>query len=171
LSLRAWESELSAAERKNSCLIGYSWRPLELCKPDEVEKESARPSKPLKGRHYYDQIVVKDDPPGKPHPDYLTSVVAGHADLDQITLRCALLFMASCFSRMHFREALVRHRKKQRSKCWFYLTCKISLASLAAKFVDEVFNGTDPLTVPGSKRMGRALNGKKYHGTVVVVRS
>ena len=155
---------LSRYQRAHPCSIPNAWRELRVCQPAVASKASARPSTPLQDRHYYRQTKVDG------HDEFLTAVKVGHADLDAITLRCSVLFMGSCSSRVHYRHALVKHRRTQRAKCTFFLTSHVNSASHAATFVEAAFNLVDPTTRRGAARMVRLLNRQPDPGTVTVER-
>jgi len=156
--------KLTRQDRRHPCNIRGAWRNLHTCHSVEAEQFSLRPDQPILNRNYYAQITVGGT------PDFLTAVTVGHGDLDTVNLRCAVLFMGSCSSNVHYRHSLVNHRTTQRANCWFYLTMRVNSASHAATFVDEALNGTDPLSRGGARTMIWRLNSQPDPGTVVVVK-
>jgi hypothetical protein len=104
--------------------------------------------------------------PGKPE-EFMTAVTVGSADLDTVTLKCSVLFMASCSSKVHYYEPLARRRKAAKSACKFLLTNEIPRAYHAATFLELVLlKKLDPQTARGLRHVARALNGQHQSGRV-----
>ncbi len=157
---RRKKGKLTKTERKTPCAIKDAWRDLKACFAKVAEEKTCRGDKPLEGRHYFTRI------PGKPKDEFMTAVKGGHADLDAVSLRCAVFFMPSCSSKVHYRKALVERRKVAKSSCKLYLTSHPPRAYHAVNFLKVVLAGHDPATAKGSKRLLKVLNGEKHSGRV-----
>ena len=156
---RRKKKKLTKIEVKAPCSIRGAWRSLDVCDATLADTETSRKERPLKGRHYY---AFKPGPP----KEYLTAVQVGSADLDKSPLKCAVLFMASCSSQVHFLEPLANRRKAVKSKCKFYMTAQVCSAFHARTFLQQVFKKHDPVSKRGSKVILKALNGERDSGSV-----
>jgi hypothetical protein len=145
---------------KPLCPVPGAWRTFKTCEPKLEATRTARGDEPLKGRHFYTQKKGQCPVPS----DYITAVVSGSADLDQVSLKCAVLFMASCSSRIHYQRPLARRRKAAKSACVFYLTNSVPRAYHARNFLEQVFKGVDPTSRRGKKAMVKALQGVPHSG-------
>lgn len=141
------------------CPVPGAWRSLDICDGTLAARKTARGDQPLKGRHYYRHNL-------KPTNEYLTAVQVGSADLDKSSLKCKVLFMGSCSSRVHFFKALDRRRTAVKSACLFYLTGEVCSAAHGKNFVEQVFKGVDPTGKKGRLAMVKALNGFSDAGLV-----
>lgn len=150
------------------CTAKGAWRMFSSCQAALAATTTARSDRPLLTRHYYAHQVGKRRREGLPPPEdeFLVAVTVGSANLDVSMLRCKLLFIASCSSRVHFYAALNRRRRAIRSKCKFYLTNRVSWACNARNFIRQLFRGIDPLSRAGSKRVVKRLN--RYRGSGIV---
>ena len=137
---------------KHLCPVTGAWRTFKACEPALDATKTARGDEPLKGRHFYKQQRGECRP-----VDYFTAVVGGSADLNQVSLKCAVLFMASCSSRIHYQGPLSRRRKAAKSACVFYLTNSVPRAYHARNFMELVFKGVDPTSRRGKKAMAKGL--------------
>lgn len=173
-ALTTARTRLRAAERRitttgaRRCPARGAWRTFSGCQAALATTTTARSDRPLLTRHYYAHQVGKRRREGLPPPEdeFLVAVTVGSANLDVSRLRCKLLFMASCSSRVHFYAALNRRRRATGSRCKFYLTNRVSWAYNARNFIRQIFRGVDPLSRAGSKRMVKRLN--RYRGSGIV---
>jgi hypothetical protein len=148
--------KLTKTELNNPCDLEGAWRSLDACDPALAGKRSFLGEQPLKGRHYY----------AKTKEDYYTVVKVGSADLDKSPLKCAVLFMACCWSRQLYLGPLDRRRKAAKSKCKLYLLEDTVAASSGRNFVQAVFSGIDPTSATGGRSMVRILNGYEESGRI-----
>lgn len=172
-ALQRASNEVKLAEKKirarriggnRRCPIGWAWREIDVCLPVLAAFKTAREEQPLKGRHYYGH-------PWNEVGEYLTAVEVGSADLNKSKLRCKVLFMASCSSKVHFYKSLSRQRKVTKSNCIFYLTHYTSEASHARNFIRTIFEqGVNPTNKPRyhKNRMSAILTGATGSGVVGV---
>lgn len=143
------------------CGLRGAWRLFDTCQTKLATTATARGDQPLKARHFYAQL------PRKPEDEFLTAVHVGSADLDKSSLKCPLLFMASCSSHVHFYKPLDKRRKVVKSKIKFLMTGQVCAASHATTFLEQVMvKGHDPLTKKGMKALLKALNGVSQSGIV-----
>jgi hypothetical protein len=154
------EAALKKAKGKRRCTTKGAWREFDVCQKKLAATKTARGDEPLKGRHFYAHLVKK------PADEFMTSVTVGSADLDKASLKCKVLFMASCSSHEHYFEPLDKRRTAVKSKCKFYMTAYVCSAYHGRNFIRELFGGTDPLSKKGSKAMLKALNGETDSGVV-----
>lgn len=147
------------------CRVDGAWRTFRLCQPALDATKTARGDEPLKGRHFYEQ---KPNKCKSQRVDYLTAVVGGSADLDQVSLKCAVLFMASCSARVYYLDALRRRRKAAKSSCVLFLTTKVPRTNHAVNFLTLVFNGLNPTNRPGAIAIVDALKNVPKSGRVRV---
>jgi hypothetical protein len=148
---------------KDTCGLIGAWRSMDVCEPTRAATKTARGDAPLKGRHYY---VHKDK--AKPE-DFLTAVTVGAKDLDKAKLTCAVLFMGSCSSKVHFHAPLVRRRKAAKSSCAFLLTAEVCYAEHSVLFLKQtLIKKRDPTTKADMKKIVHALNGESGAGLVGV---
>jgi hypothetical protein len=157
---RRKKGRLTRTERKTPCAIAGAWRDLKTCFAKVAAEKTCRGDTPLDGRHYFKRI------PARPKDEFLTTVKAGHADLDASSLKCAVFFMPSCSSKVHYRKTLLERRKAAKSTCKIYLTSSVPLANHAVNFLKVVFAGHDPTTAKGSKAFLKVVNGEKQSGRV-----
>jgi hypothetical protein len=157
---RRKKGRLSRTERKTPCAVVGAWRDLKTCFAKVAAEKTCRGDTPLDGRHYYKRI------PGTTKDEFITAVKVGRADLDASSLKCAVFFMPSCSSKVHYRRALVDRRKAARSKCKFFLTSSVPLANHAVNFLKAAFAGIDPSTRRGSEAFLKIVNGEKQSGRV-----
>jgi hypothetical protein len=151
----------AVAKRKPAdlCRVGDSWRALNVCEPKRALAMTARGELPLAGRHYYKKRTSPEE--------FLTAVTVGSKDLDNATLACSLLFMASCSSKVHFYQALKRHRKATKSACKFLLTSEVCSAFHGMTFLEQVLlKKRDPMADKDLKQIARALNRLPEPGNV-----
>jgi len=153
--------------RSHLCPVLGAWRTFKACEPALDATTTARGDAPLKDRHFYGQQRKLCLPKSRPD-DMLTAVQVGSADLDAVALKCKVLFMASCSSRVHYLGPLKRRRKAAKSTCKFYLTSAVPQAYHARNFIEQVFKGVDPASRQGAKAMEKALNGVPRSGRVHV---
>jgi hypothetical protein len=165
---KAVEKTIKAGKLKRTklCPVRGAWRSFDTCDPALAATTTARGDQPLKGRHYYAQKVRKKRKPKKPEDEFLTSVQVGSTDLDKSSLKCKVLFMASCSSHVHFFKPLKKRRKAVKSACKFYMTGMICSAFHGRNFIEQIFKGHDPTTNKGSKAILKALNGVANSGIV-----
>jgi len=174
LPMAAQRAKLAAADvkagrvkKKDSCGARGAWRSFDVCAPSLAAITTARGDEPLKGRHFFRRLVGERKP-AIPADEFWTPVTVGSADLDASTLRCSVLFMASCSSHFHYFQPLDRRRRLVKSNCRFYLTAKPYSALHSPIFIAQVFKGHDPSTRHGSKVILAALNGVHDSGLVGV---
>jgi hypothetical protein len=160
MEARRKKGRLTRTQRKSPCAVAGAWRDLRTCFAKVAAEKTCRGETPLDGRHYYKRI------PGKTKDEFVTAVKVGRSDLDGSKLKCAVFFMPSCSSKVHYRRALVDRRKAIRSKCKFYLTSSVPRANHAVNFLKAVFAGHDPSTPRGSKAFLKIVNGEKHSGRV-----
>lgn len=147
----------------DTCSLSGAWRAMDVCQPALATKQTARGDKPLAGRHYY---VHKER--AKPE-EFLTAVPVGSADLDKAKLACSVFFMASCSSKVHFRNALVRRRRAAKSSCRFLLTAELCATTHATTFLTQVLlKKRNPTSRADMKLIVKALNGESRSGKVGV---
>jgi hypothetical protein len=158
-NVTAAEASLKKAKGKGRCTTKGAWREFDVCQKKLSATKTARGDEPLKGRHFYAHLV-------KPTNEFTTSVTVGSADLDKVSLKCKVLFMASCSSHEHYFEPLDKRRTATKSKCKFYMTGFVCSAYNGRNFIRELFGGTDPLSKKGSKAMLKALNGEADSGVI-----
>ncbi len=143
------------------CGLGGAWRLFDTCQTALSGTTTARGDQPLKGRHFYARL------PQKPDDEFLTAVQVGSADLDKSSLKCPLLFMASCSSHVHFYKPLDKRRKAVKSASRFLMTGQVCATSHATTFLEQVMvKSHDPLTKKGMKALLKALNGVSQSGIV-----
>jgi hypothetical protein len=159
---RRKKSRLSRRERRRPCSITGAWRKLNDCDSAIAAKKTCRGDKVLDGRHFYQRQPRRGD------DEFLTAVKVGRADLDASSLKCSILFMASCSSHVHFYEALKARRTAASSTCKFFLTAEVCSSAHARTFIKSVFAGNDPMTTRGAKKILKALNGEFDSGIVGV---
>lgn len=141
------------------CGLTGAWRSMDACQPKVAGTATARKETPLKGRHFYRQKTKPDE--------FLTAVRVGSADLDASSLKCRVLFMASCSSQVHFLDALDRRRKAAKSACALLLTGQVCATSHATTFLKQVLlKKRDPTKAKSLRRIVRALNGEAKSGLV-----
>jgi hypothetical protein len=160
---RRKKGRLSRSERKTPCAVVGAWRDLKTCFATVAAEKTCRGDTPLDGRHYYSRIPAKSS---KARDEFLTAVKVGRADLDAVSLKCAVFFMPSCSSKVHYRRALLDRRKATGSKCKFYLTSSVPRTYHAVHFLKAVFSGIDPSTRRGSEAFLKVVNGEKNSGRV-----
>ncbi|MGZ8830254.1 MAG: hypothetical protein ACXW2Q_07745, partial [Thermoanaerobaculia bacterium] len=159
---RQKSKKLTAAQK---CSIPGSWREFAVCYPTLAAIKTARGDEPLKSRHYFAQQMGARKRK-KPPDEFVTVAEVGSADLKNTSLKCKVLFMASCSSLVHYFEALNNRRKAGNSSCKFYLTAELCSASNGRNFVEELFKGTDPTSNKGKNTMLDALNSHSNSGNV-----
>ena len=143
------------------CGLGGAWRLFDACDAKLAATTTTRGDQPLKGRHFYARL------PRKPDDEFLTAVQVGSVDLDKSSLKCPLLFMASCSSHVHFFKPLDTRRKAAKSTCKFLMTGQVCATSHATTFLEQVLvKGHDPMTRKGAKALVKALNGVSDSGIV-----
>jgi hypothetical protein len=148
---------------KDTCALAGAWRSMDVCQPARAATTTARGDAPLKGRHYY---VHRDK--AKPE-EFLTAVTVGSKDLDKAKLTCAVLFMGSCSSKVHYHAALVRRRKATKSSCAFLLTGDVCSAEHSLLFLRQTLvKKRDPTIKADMKKIVDALNGEPDAGNVRV---
>jgi len=149
---------------KAVCTTKGAWLLFDTCLPTLAAVTTARGDMPLKSRHFlYERL------PRKPEDDFLTTVKVGSADLDKSSLKCKMLFMASCYSHMHFYEPLAKRRKAVKSDCKFLLTLDECMASNAKNFLEQVMvNGLNPMTQNGMEALRFNLSGIIGSGRLVI---
>jgi hypothetical protein len=157
---KAAEAAIKKAKGKGRCSTKGAWRTFDACQKKLAATATARGDEPLKGRHFYAHLVKK------PVDEFMTAVTVGSADLNKVSLKCKVLFMASCSSHEHYFEPLNKRRSDAKSKCKFYMTALVCSAFHGRNFIREVFNGVDPLSKKGVKAMIKALNGETDSGIV-----
>jgi hypothetical protein len=157
---KAVEAALKKAKGKGRCSAKGAWRLFDMCEKKLAATTTARSDQPLKSRRFYARIVKK------PADEFMTSVEVGSADLDKVSLKCKVLFMASCSSHEHYFKPLDKRRTAVKSKCKFYMTAHVCSAFHGRNFIREVFGGTDPLNKKGTKAMLKTLNGEADSGAV-----
>ncbi|MDH5666819.1 MAG: hypothetical protein OEY86_02260 [Nitrospira sp.] len=160
---KARQKDIAAKKIKAKAVCGTkgAWRLFDSCAPVLAATTTARGDQPLEGRHYYARL------PRKPEDEYLTTVQVGSADLDKSSLRCRLLFMASCSSHVHFYKPLNNRRKAVKSACKFLLTAEVCATAHAKTFLEQVLvKGHDLTTRKGIKKLLKALNGVSRSGSV-----
>ncbi len=146
---------------KAICGTRGAWRLFDSCHPALAVTTTSRGDQPLKSRHYFERLSQK------PNDEYLTAVKVGSADLDKSSLKCKLLFMASCSSHVHFYKPLNIRRKAIKSACKFLLTAQVCATTHAKTFLEQVLvKGRDPTTQKGMKMLLKALNGVSQSGIV-----
>jgi hypothetical protein len=145
-----------------ACSSDGAWRLFDTCYAKLSTTSTTRGDKPLKGRHFYNILARKP-------PEFETSVQVGSADLDKSSLKCKLLFMASCSSHVHFFKPLDKRRKAAKSACKFLMTAQICAASHATTFLEQVLiKGHDPTAKKGPNAVVKALNGVSSSGLVEI---
>jgi hypothetical protein len=160
---QARQKAIKAKKIKAKAVCGTAgvWRLFDSCDPALAATTTARGDIPLKGRHYYARL------PRKPADEFETAVKVGSADLDNSSLQCKLLFMASCSSHVHFYKPLDKRRKAVKSACKFLMTGLLCATSHATTFLEQVMvKGHDPMTRKGIKALLKALNGVSNSGNV-----
>lgn len=146
---------------KRVCGVKGAWRLFDTCDATLAAVKTARGDEPLKRRHYYSRL------PGKPEDEYLTAVGVGATDLANSSLKCKLLFMASCSSHVHFYKPLINRRKAAKSTCRFLLTANVCATSHARHFLQLVLvKGLDPGTRRGVTSLAKELSGVPSSGAV-----
>jgi outer membrane protein OmpA-like peptidoglycan-associated protein len=146
---------------KAICSTAGAWRLFDTCDAKLAATRTARGDTPLKGRHFYAQLLRKSE------NEFTTAVQVGSVDLDKSSLRCKLLFMASCSSHVHFFAALNRRRKAVKSPCKFLMTAMVCSATHSTNFLEQILiKGLDPMTERGLKAVVKALNGFSDAGIV-----
>lgn len=159
-TIKAAETVLKKAKGKGRCSTKGAWRLFDNCEKKLATTVTARGDEPLKGRHFYSRLVKK------PADEFMTSVEVGSTDLDKLSLKCKVLFMASCSSHEHYFEPLNKRRNAVKSNCKFYMTAHVCAAYHGRNFVRAIFDGTDPLSKKGVKAMLKTLNGETDSGVV-----
>lgn len=156
-AIRGAKKAAAQGKAKKPCSVSGAWRSIDVCKPALAARTTARGDVPLKGRHYYREYGG----------DLQTAVHVGSGDLDKTKLACRVLFMASCSSEVHFRAALVRHRKKVGSACTFMLTSYVCSSEASVPFLRSVLlKKQDPRTPQGMKAILKAVNSERDSGAV-----
>jgi hypothetical protein len=151
--------KLSKNGLKDPCTIQGSWRAFDTCQAALAKTVTARKDMPLAGRHYYNGSATPKD--------FYVSVKVGSADLAAVSLKCALLFMASCSAFDHYYEPLKRRRQEAKSSCKFMLMQDSSTASHARNFLDLIFRGFDPLSEAGLIAVLDGLHGYPGAGMII----
>lgn len=162
---KAQDKAIKAQKIKPGVVCGTAgaWRLFDTCHPAVSDTTTARGDKPLKGRHFYARL------PRKPKDEFNTAVQVGSADLNVSSLKCKLLFMASCSSHVHFFQPLDKRRKAAKSACKFLMTAQVCATSHATTFLEQVLvKGQDPMTRKGMKALLKGLNGVTESGIVGV---
>jgi hypothetical protein len=165
-NVQAQQKSIKAKKIKPAAICGLpgAWRSMDVCQPKRAATKTARGDEPMKGRHFY-----VHQRPGKPNEEFLTAVPVGSGDLDASKLACALFFMASCSSKVHFHAALKRRRAAVKSSCRFLLTGEVCATSHATKFLEQVLvKKLNPTTAKELKTIVRVLNGEAAAGNVGV---
>jgi hypothetical protein len=158
---RAKHIKAKKVKAKAVCGLSGAWRSFSSCAPALATTKTARGDEPLKGRHYYARLVKK------PRDEFMVSVGVGSADLDKSNLRCKVLFMASCSSKVHFYRPLARRRRAVKSTCKFILTGQVCATSHGKHFLEQVLvKGHDPTTKAWMTKIVKALNGVVDAGLV-----
>lgn len=161
-SRRAKRIHREKGQKKNAkqlCKARNAWRELNICDKELAKTINCRDIAVLNNRHFYARI------PKKVQDEYLTSVIVGSSDLEDVKLKCDFLFMSSCSSHEHFYRPLKRWRKDV--KCVFFLTANITWAPHGRNFlVQALKKGYSPLTRRGSNKILTALNREKGSGLV-----
>jgi hypothetical protein len=154
------QSGLSKKGLENPCSIGGAWRAFDMCQPELAKRKTDRGDVPLAGRHYYMCIpnYEKTEEMPKGRDEFFVPVKVGSADLDKVSLRCALLVMASCSAVDHYYGPLKRRRQEAKSSCKFMLMVDSSTPSHARNFLDLIFQGLDPLTRKGAVEVLKKLH-------------
>jgi hypothetical protein len=143
------------------CSTNGAWRLFDTCETNLANTTTARGDQPLKGRHFYKRL------PRSTQDEFETAVQVGSADLNNSSLSCKLLFMASCSSHVHFFKPLDKRRKAVKSACKFLMTGQVCQTSHATTFLEQVMvRGHDPTTARGIQMILRALNGVSNSGIV-----
>ena len=162
------KGKLTKAQLKSSCTIAGSWRAFDTCGAKLAKTATARGDTPVAGRHYYaykpNYEPTKLNPKGR--DEFFVAVIVGSADLDAVSLKCKLFFMASCSSHEHFYGPLKKRRMAAKSSCKFLLTTYVNTASNARNFLEAIFKGHDPLSKKGSKAVLNLLNGYPDAGNI-----
>jgi hypothetical protein len=164
------KGKLTKAQLKSPCTIAGSWREFDTCWATFAKTATARGDTPLKGRHYYAYIPNYEPTPliPKGRDEFFVAVTVGSSDLDTVSLKCKLFFMASCSSHEHFYASLKKRRIATKSSCKFLLTADINRASNARNFLEAIFKGYDPLTKTGSQAVLKLLNGYPEAGKIAM---
>lgn len=180
--LFAWQSTKTMLTRtKGKCGDKVaSRRSLLRCAPDLTKKLKTVDVIPhreslLDGRHYWytvkeheiDFVPLYIDNDG--YIEYQTIVESSSKDLETVGLKCSLLYMNSCSSKLHFSAALKRRKTAVGSKCVFYLANEICYGEPLLVFIRQLLDGVDPVSKSGSKTMLTKLNESGRAGKVELV--
>lgn len=168
---------VKAAENANNvppgadCLTSGAWRAFDSCQGGLAKKTTSRGDTPLQGRHYYAAIhgtgPSRWDVIDGPKDEFLSAVSVGSTDLDKTKLKCKLLIMAACSSRVHFLDALARQRDAEQSKCKFILANFLAWEVFPLVFLRQVLlRGLDPTTLDGMKTLVKKFNAEDGSGYV-----
>ena len=169
---KAKQKHLETKKIKASAICSHnkSWHLYNTCLPKRANITTARGDTPLHHRHYYQQFIkIEKDPNTKQlnrKIEYATAVAVGSTDLNKSSLKCKILYMASCSSYVHFYNPLKKQRKAVKSNCLFLLNSRVSSASNAANFLEAVIKGFNPSNAHSMKRLVKILNGFSESGLV-----
>jgi hypothetical protein len=136
-------------------------RLLASCCPDVENLKNVWGDKTLLGRHFWRTRLCPVEDVNLPtahlpsaitgqresyYTEFMTRVEVGNEDLSVSDLKCSVLFMNSCRSKIHFFPALRKQSIEKRSKCVFYLTYRLVYAHAenTKVFVKSVLEGCDP---------------------------
>lgn len=147
------------ATAKGTCAAKpfYDRRRLMKCAPAVAGLANCRGVKSLEKRYYWYRTIDPDTD----DPDYHTLVKVGAADLAKVRLRCKVLVLNSCSSKPRFYAPLLRHKKKVKSDCVFYLTRRTAYLALTEQtniFVRMVLAGAEPTQKKDAARLVKAVN-------------
>jgi hypothetical protein len=165
-NVQAQQKAIKAKKVKATAVCGLAgaWRSMDVCQPVRAATKTARGDEPLKGRHFY-----VHQRPGRPNEEFLTAVPVGSGDLAAVRLACALFFMASCSSKVHFLAALKRRRTAAKAGCKFLLTGEVCATTHATKFLEQVLlKKLNPTVTRDLKKIVKTLNGEAAAGNVGV---
>jgi hypothetical protein len=150
---------LDRALRKGAgCQTAGARRSLLKCFPKVASQTNGRGVQSLKTRDFW-FTTDKDT-------EFHTIVNVGSKDLATATLKCKLLFMNSCSSKVHFYRALKRRKREAKSRCAFYMTHEVCPGDTTTIFLRLLMDGHDPLTRKGKRKFVKEMNGDPGAGNV-----
>ena len=147
-----------ALGRGTACRTAGARRSLLKCFPKVASQANGRGVQSLKTRDFW--FTTHRD------TEFHTIVNVGAKDLAKAKLKCKVLFMNSCSSKVHFYRALKRRKRAAKSRCVFYMTHEVCPGDTTTIFLRLLMDGHDPLTRRGKRKFVKEMNGDPGAGNV-----